>query len=345
VSTPPTLKQQLGSWLHERWRTELVLRMPAVAGPLGLTWLDLCNRNEKLRHDAVSGGRICAWQHSSRLTVARIHPPVAKRLLAHVLAEWPLQFNQQARSVASGAPKVSILIPMGGSGRLPQFDLALQSARAQSLEALEIIVVEQSAQPILAERLPVDVRYVHQPSIAGAGFNKSSALNAAARAARGEFLIILDADYLLPTGFASECARVLAMAEAVRPARWIFYLDEASTASLSTTQDWRVVEGIEHVVSNNPTPLALRRSTYWDIGGHDESYVGWGGEDTEFLDRLRTRSISEGGWMPVLHAWHAPAAKKASGDRNRDFDMQKMAVSATARIDRLRALQPERAAA
>jgi hypothetical protein len=135
------------------------------------------------------------------------------------------------------------------------------------------------------------------------------------------------------------------MAEAVRPARWIFYLDDASTARLSTTQDWRSVDGIEHVVSNNPTPLALRRSTYWDIGGHDESYVGWGGEDTEFLDRLRTRTVSEGGWMPVLHAWHPPAAKKASGDRNREFDQQKMAIAANERIEGLRALQQGRAAA
>jgi len=102
-------------------------------------------------------------------------------------------------------------------------------------------------------------------------------------------------------------------------------------------RDPRRISSLEKIVANTPMPVAVRRSTYWDIGGHDEGYVGWGGEDTEFLDRLRTRPMSEAGWMPVLHVWHAAAEKKSSGERNRAFHEARMSAPAEERIARLRA--------
>ena len=335
-TSSPTVRQKLGCWLNERWRAELVVTAPRLAEAAGIRWLDLRNRGERLRDDAASGGRICDWNDSSRYTAARVFPALAPRLLRHALHEWPLQVAETPARGRIESPKVSIIIPIGGTDRLAQFDLALNAARSQSGVDYEVVVVEQSAEPTLAGRLPSDVRYLHQPKAEIDGFNKSRALNAGAQAARGEVLVILDGDYLLPTPFARECARVLGEKEAARPARWIFYLDAESTGALSESRDASRIAGIEAVVSNNPTPIAVRRRTYWEIGGHDESYVGWGGEDTEFLDRLRTRDISEGGWMPVLHAWHPAAAKKADGDRNAQQHRRIMESPAAQRIMRLR---------
>lgn len=336
LSGAATLKQKLGCWLHERWRAELILRFPRLAQRLGWSWLDQCNRHERLSVDPVSGGRVCHWDDSSRLTLARIFPRCAERLLRHLLERFPVGFKSGQGMPRAGVPDVSILIPIGGRQRLPQFRLALAAARAQEGVACEVIVVEQSPISELSETFPDGVRYLHQVSEPGAEFNKSRALNAGALAARGEVLIILDADYLLPRRFASQCVHVLQSVEALRPARWIFYLDETSSQQLSTTHDCSSINGVEAIVSNNPTPLAVRRSTYWEIGGHDEDYVGWGGEDTEFLDRLRTRCVAEGGWMPVLHAWHESAPKKADGSRNRENHEAKMAVPAASRILGLR---------
>ena len=331
-----SFKQKLGCWLHERWLTELVLRFPGLAGLLGLSWLNLCNRAEKLSDDVISGGRVCHWPDSSMLTVARIFPPVGSRLLSHALAAWPVRFNFTPQRVVSEHPKVSILIPIGGNDRLPQFELALAAARAQEGIEFEVVVIEQAVKPQLAARLPADVRYLHQRRTPGEfGFNKSWALNGGAREARGDALIILDGDYLLPVSFASEAFRVMREAEGARPARMLFYLDERSTGELSSVPNLSGMVGVEAVVANNPTPIVVRRSTYWEIGGHDEAYFGWGGEDTEFIDRLRTRSISEGGWLPVAHAWHRPAVKKDNGDRNRELHRRTMAVSTHERIRRL----------
>lgn len=327
-----SLRQRLGCWAHERWRAELVLRFPRVARALDLSWRDLRNRAERTCIDPRSGGVECLWRDSSVLTTTRVFPAVGGRLLRHVLREWPIDLEADVGAMVPDEPAVSILIPIGGASRLPQFELALSAARAQEGVSCEIIVVEQSRVPTLASGLPADVRYVHQFLDGAPAFNKSAALNQAAREAKGDNLIILDADYLLPTRFAAESCRVLRDVESVRPARLLFYLDEPSTVALSEHHDPFRITGLEKVVANNPTPIAVRRSTYWQIGGHDEGYVGWGGEDSEFLDRLRTLQICEAGWMPVVHAWHAPAPKKADGDRNREFHASRMAIPASTRI-------------
>lgn len=334
----PSLRQRLGCWCHERWRTELVVRVPWLARGLGLSWLDLCNRAERLRAEPGSIGRVCGWQDSSRLTVARIFPQVGLRLLRRVLREWPVRLAGEADVVASEHPQVTIVIPIGGTERMQQFDLALASARAQTGVATEILVVEQSPEPTLEGRLPPDVRYRHDRVDAGsAGFNKSRALNLGARCARGESLLLMDADFLLPERFACECHQALVTFEGVRPMRLLFYLDAPSLPAIHRSRRLEAAVGVDDIVENNPTPIAVRKATYWAIGGHDEDYAGWGGEDTEFLDRLRTRRISEAGWLPLVHVWHAAAPKKASGDRNHRLHEAKMRTSSATRIQELRA--------
>jgi hypothetical protein len=335
-----SLRERLGCWLHERPRTELALAFPALAPRLGSGWLDLRNRRERLRVDGASGGRSCEWTDSSRLTVARVFPQVGPRLLRRALAQWPLPAS--GAQAASDAPEVSILLPVSGLGREAQFQLALAAARGQQGVATEVIVVELSPRAEFADRLPAGVRYHFEESVAGQPFNKSRALNLGAQLARGRVLLLLDADMLVPARYASECARVLREVEAARPARFLFCLDAESTQR--STQDGRLDETprLESIIANTPMPLAVRADTYRDIGGHDESYAGWGGEDSEFLDRLRTRSLSEGGWMPVLHLWHAPAAGK-QGERNRSHHRERMSVPALERIERLRKSKEDRA--
>ena len=336
-----SLRERLGCWLHERPRTELALAFPGLAPRLGSGWLDLRNRRERLRVDGASGGRSCEWADSSRLTVSRIFPRVGPRLLRRALSQWPLALAADDARVAEGAPEVSILLPVSGLGREAQFQLALAAARGQQGVATEVIVVELSPRADYRERLPGGVRYHHEASAEGAPFNKCRALNLGAELARGRVLVLLDADMLVPSRYAAECARVLREVEAARPARFLFCLDAGSTQRC--TQLGRIDESadLESIIANTPMPLAVRADTYRDIGGHDESYAGWGGEDSEFLDRLRTRLLSEGGWMPVLHLWHAPAAGK-QGERNRAHHRERMAVPALERIRRLRAGQEGR---
>lgn len=328
-----SLRQQLGCWLHERAQAELVLLAPGSGRRTKRSWLDLCNRRERLRTDPCSGGRRCEWADSSALTVVKVFPDVGARVMRRALEEWPLAFEPWSAREPTSDPDVSILIPVGGAEREDQFRLTLAAARGQVGANCELVVVEQSPTPTWRDRLPTDVRYVHQ-SLSAGGFNKSRALNGAAFEARGEILLLLDGDLIVPTRYAAECLRVLRRVDAARPARFIFYLDRESTMRAAASGGLENAVRLESIMANTPMPLAVRASTYREIGGHDESYVGWGGEDSEFLDRLRTRSVCEAGWLPVVHAWHAAASGK-QGARNREHHRRRMSLSADARISEL----------
>ena len=142
--------------------TEIVTKYPLLAQVVGWSWLDICNRFEALRYDPVTGGRTCQWQFSSQLTVARFFPEVGLRLLNFVLDKYPINLNFKSDSNISKNPKCTILFVIGGVERFPQFQLALASARAQVDIDYEIIVVEQSPEPLCTQKMPADVRYFHQ---------------------------------------------------------------------------------------------------------------------------------------------------------------------------------------
>ena len=61
--------------------------------------------------------------------------------------------------------------------------------------------------------------------------------------------------------------------------------------------------------------LAITRETFYAVGGFDESFVGWGGEDNEFWERAQTRKVWSFGYMPIVHLWHEPQPGKFKTER------------------------------
>lgn len=327
-----TFKQKIGCWCHERWPAELLMRAPSVAAAAGITWQDLCNRHERISLDPLSGGRVCHWQDSSPLTVSRMFPDVGARILRHVLRVWPVRFSDCAQE-SQESPEVSFVIGVRGTGRLPQFQATVASLLGQEGCPVQVVVVEQSNVAEFRQIVPSGVKYIHTPpQDPQAPFNRSWALNVGARHATGRVVVLHDGDYVVPAAFAHEIAqKVTGGVQAARLARYIFYLDQQTSQHV---QSWRKFDDIGHVeriVQNNPTPVAVTRDAYLRIGGHDESFYGWGGEDNEFLDRVRTLNYVEGSFLPVIHLWHTEAPNR-SGDRNVRDLQRVMAVSASKRI-------------
>ena len=60
--------------------------------------------------------------------------------------------------------------------------------------------------------------------------------------------------------------------------------------------------------------LAMARSAFFAIGGYDESFIGWGGEDNEFWERAQTRRVWPFGYLPMVHLWHAAQPRKTDPD-------------------------------
>ncbi len=315
--TRPTFRQKLGCWLNERWRAELVLRTPGLAKRLGLDWLDLCNRHESLVRHSRTIGRRCEWSGTSRLTVCRLFPRVGDRLLHRLLAEWPIRFADpsKARSL-EGVPRVSIIIPIRGRDRLPQLRYCLSTLFAQRGCRLEILVVEQDRERLIQSDLPEGIRYFHARSEqSGADFNKSWALNVGARMAGAEYLLFHDADMLAPSDYVRSVCGVLDQGfEAVRPVRLVVDLNKTQTERLYGGGRLENLRSLSDFVQNCPALFAVRKRAYWRIGGHDEAFSGWGGEDDELVQRLRTQRLWEGGFAPLVHLWHPPQSGKSRQD-------------------------------
>jgi hypothetical protein len=327
----------LGSWMNERWRTELVLRAPAVARMLGLDWLKLGNRHEALQADPATGGVVVPGGESSRLSVARQFPRVGGRLLEHCLAKWPVALEDQAVEAPTD-PELSVVIGVRGTRRLPQFHRCMASLAAQRGARVEVIVVEQSPVPEFEKLLPAHVRYQHQRAGEGMPYNRSWALNAGVRAARAPIVVLHDADMLVPMDFAAAVIGTMkGRLDALRLPRLIFYLDEATSAIVQSTQSFPQQMQCDTVVANNRTPVAVTRDAYLAIGGHDEGFSGWGAEDDDFMDRLRELRTGEGAFLPIVHLWH-PEAPKSDAQANRDRLQRNRATPMPERLRRLASL-------
>ncbi|WP_295456007.1 galactosyltransferase-related protein [uncultured Thiodictyon sp.] len=339
----PTLRQQLGCWAHERWKTELILRAPSIAARLGLTWLDLHNRRESISRVDAGRARVCNWHDSSLFTACRLFPAIGGRLLRHCLKEWPVAFRD-GLTAPDGRPDVSIIIPFRGTARLPQLRCCLANLCAQQGVAVEIILVEQSWEPLLADAVLPGVRYLHTQCVTpDMPFNRSWAMNVGARHALGDCLIFHDGDLLAPATYAATALDLMRRGyHGARLPRLIFYLDQDTSAPIQAENAMPATDmRIGEVRANCRATLVMDRQAYWRIGGHDESFSGWGGEDDELLERAATLHFYPGAFLPFIHLWHPSQPEKHSGMIEREqFTAQKLKIPVAQRIASLRDNSP-----
>jgi GT2 family glycosyltransferase len=148
---------------------------------------------------------------------------------------------------------------------------------------------------------------------------RSWALNVGARVAEGRVFVFHDNDMLVPQGYAAEIwNRYIDGYEVVNLKRFIFYLTERHSREVASGFQLGAVEPPDAVVQNSEAggSVAMSRDAFFAIGGYDESFVGWGGEDNEFWERAQTRRVWPYGYLPIVHLWHPQLAApgRAFGD-------------------------------
>ena len=308
-----TLRQRIGALLYEgpRFLRTWLPSSPGERNP----WTAIRNRRERITPG--DRGYRCEWQWTSELHIAKVFPSTGLALMKRALADWPIRLANEPASI-SGDPVVSFVIGHRGIARLPHLLLTIRSIAAQETVPIECIVVEQSITPEAKERVPAWARYVHTP-IPRPGFPycRSWALNAGARMARGTIVVLHDNDMLVPARYAAELVqRHRRGGEFLDLKRFSFYLSERHTARILESNELLLDEPPESVVQNlKGASIAADRDAYWKIGGFDESFVGWGGEDNDFRDRAETRTIDDFGYLPMVHLWHAPQPEKLQREK------------------------------
>lgn len=304
-----TLKQIVGSSL---------LDVPLFAWRLRSSWLHIRNRKERLTASADGRGVACNWQWTSDLHAPKVFPSLGVRLLARCMDDWPIVFAPVPRESGSEV-QVSFIIGHRGRERLPMLLSTLATVAAQRGVSCECIVIEQSNESEVAEILPSWVRYVHTPLPDPImPYCRSWALNVGARAAHGKLLVFHDNDMLVPQAYASELwARSQEGYEVINLKRFVFYLAEAHSGAICAGDGQLSAAPAEAIVQNLEAggSVAIVREALFAIGGYDESFVGWGGEDNEFWARALTRRTWPYAYLPIVHLWHAPQPEKSNGNR------------------------------
>jgi glycosyltransferase involved in cell wall biosynthesis len=215
---------------------------------------------------------------------------------------------------------VSVVIPVAGRERRDSFERVLSSFRGQSMRRFEVVLVEHAEEPCYAHHEGRGVRYVHVARRADERFNKAKALNAGVQASRARSLVLHDADIVVPADYLRATSTCLEQGwDVVQPLRFLFLLSPEQTTRFLEGPGFpvpRVVRDVQQNFAGGSTAVA--KDAYVGVGGHDERFEGWGGEDTDFLCRLRGHRRMPGSFAPGVHLWHAPAPEKA-GERNREL--------------------------
>jgi hypothetical protein len=278
-------------------------------------YLSICNRNEMLDPDPRGDGYRCTWQWSSDLHAPKLLPPLGRALMRRALRDHPI--GHASRPSAEGPPRVSFVIGHRGTARLSLLLATIESIASQTDVPVECIVVEQDMESHLAGRLPPWVRHVHtplpEPSLR---YCRSWAFNVGVRHATSPVLVLHDNDILVPTGYAAAVLRLQTRGfDVLNLKRFVFYLGEAATARLLEARA-EIGDSLPVAVGQNLLggSLAITREAYDAIGGFDEAFIGWGGEDVEFWERARSRRAWEYGFLPFIHLWHEAQPGKNVSD-------------------------------
>lgn len=145
-------------------------------------------------------------------------------------------------------------------------------------------------------------------------FSKAAAVNFAAVTVDRPVLALVDADtFVRPEAFLACVNRIAARDEVIRPFGRLVELD--SRASQQFIEDGAVPvvaagerddrRGGEHIPLCGGIVI-LPTELFFDAGGMDESFIGWGGEDDAFAAAL-TRigaTIRVLAAEPAFHLWH-----------------------------------------
>ena len=333
------LKQRLGAAAIDLPRYEMVLRFPRLAERLlGLTWIDLANRRDRLRRSEDGRGVQYDGRWSVDLFLCKGFPSVGRRLMRRALSDWPVACAERASGSGDG-PLVSFVIGHRGVEREPLLRTTLQSILAQEHVRTECIVVEQAAESVLKD-LPSGVRHIHTPPPdPELPYCRAWAFNVGVRVALGDIVVCHDNDVCVPRRYAAELVRIFEhhRVEAAQLQRFIFYLSRQHTEETLTTGRIEATHPPERVRQNlQGMSIALRRDAYCALGGHDESFIGWGGEDNEFFDRCQTLRHYMYGYLPLVHLWHQWQPGKGQQERSTgNLFVERSRLSPDARIAEL----------
>ncbi|MEI7653198.1 MAG: galactosyltransferase-related protein [bacterium] len=169
----------------------------------------------------------------------------------------------------------------------------------QPEDDIEIVIVEQGEKQTLDPSnyrdLPYTLSYLFVQK--SGYFNKSWGYNIGANMAKSDILNFIDNDIILPRASLEAGFELLDRVDAVRCYDRLYALTNDETNQLSV--DINSAQLSKHTLRDFSVPggyMLIRRDLFYNVGGWDEEFEGWGGEDTAFGYKLlpyQTAAVTE----------------------------------------------------
>lgn len=142
-------------------------------------------------------------------------------------------------------------------------------------------------------------------------FSKAEAVNHAARKAKNDIFVIMDADILINPKIIMKSINSLNKYAWIIPYTKVMDLDKKSTFSLINHDPssflFKEMKPASSRKSNGGIYI-MNRKTFQSVRGFDERFIGWGGEDDAFYAAV---CCMEGNPLrmdeEVYHLWHPPS--------------------------------------
>jgi len=279
-------------------------------------YLQIINRLERIAPGPEDIGYVCLWPHTSKLHATMIIPSLGKELLRKCVQNTTFDMIN-SRDIDS-VVHISVLIGHRGMERLPQLLTTINSIAAQIDVGLECIIIEQDDQSKIKEYLPKWVRYIFLETTAESEvYNRSAGFNLGARIALGKILLLHDNDMLVSNTYCKDILGIVDKGfEAINPKRYVFYLNRSHSERIMSSIDCLVDDSPDYIVQNLEAggSMAITKEAYFRIGGMDEDFVGWGGEDIDLWKRCSLLNRWIWGYEPIIHLWHRSQPLKEMKD-------------------------------
>lgn len=203
-------------------------------------------------------------------------------------------------------PSITVVIPIRNQNRDGAIEAVVASIRAQRFPNIEIIVVEQDDQTRISNGIQPCDYYLARGNYPAQPFTKALAFNLGVARATYDDVVLHDADMIAPNGYLQQVSNGLRVFEGLHIGKTVLYLNQGSTSAVIASGHLSADAECERVVDYyEGGSLACKRQTYFNIGGFNESYVGYGVEDCDFFERLKFCSkFNNTRIVTLIHLWH-----------------------------------------
>jgi len=206
---------------------------------------------------------------------------------------------------------ISVIVPYRDQERSESVTTVIENMRAQLFPVINIYLIEHDYNCKIDQVAILPAKYFNVIAHKEEPFNKSMAFNFGVDVAVDEFIILHDADMVMPNYYTSETYKTLLSHSSCHLGKDVSYYTESDTDKINKQKKMLKTNAFERYITYfEGGSLACTKTYYSKIGGFYEEYVGYGCEDCDFYLRLSIGgSFKEDRRIPLYHLWHPRTGK------------------------------------